>query len=284
MFAIIGAVVVLLSVIGGFLLEKGNLHVLFQPAEVVIIVGAAIGSFIIASPPKVLSLVIRNIFKIFSGRSFSKAFYLELLSLLYQLFSKARKEGLVAIEADVENPQKSPLFQRYKNVIAHQELVTFIADNFKVIVSSNVPSHELDSLMELEIETEHKEATIPSTSIGRVADGLPGLGIVAAVLGVVLTMQKIDQPPAVLGHSIGAALVGTFLGVLLCYGFVGPVSVNLEHLAREKAIPFNVIRVAMVSFIGGAAPQIAVEFGRRAIPEKEKPSFKELETALNKLK
>ncbi|MFN3740611.1 MAG: flagellar motor stator protein MotA [Thermodesulfovibrionales bacterium] len=284
MFAIIGGIVVLLSVIGGFLLEKGNLHVLFQPAEFVIIGGAALGSFIIASPPRVLSMVIKNIFKIFSAKNFSKTFYLELLCLLYQLFSKARKEGLVAIEADVENPQRSPLFQKYKNVMAHPEFVTFIADNFKVIVSSNVPSHELDSLMELEIETGHKEAAIPSTSIGRVADGLPGLGIVAAVLGVVLTMQKIDQPPAVLGHSIGAALVGTFLGVLMCYGFVGPVSVNLEHLAREKAIPFHVIRIAMVSFVGGSAPQIAVEFGRRTIPEKEKPTFKELENSINKLK
>lgn len=284
MFVIIGAIVVLVSVIGGFLLEKGNLHVLFQPAEFMIIGGAALGSFIIASPPRVLSMVIKNIFRIFSAKNLSKTFYIELLSLLYQLFSKARKEGLVAIEADVENPQRSPLFQRYKNVMAHPELVTFIADNFKVIVSSNVPAHELDSLMELEIETEHKEAVIPSSSIGRVADGLPGLGIVAAVLGVVLTMQKIDQPPAVLGHSIGAALVGTFLGVLMCYGFVGPVSVNLEHLAREKAIPFHVIRIAMVSFVGGSAPQIAVEFGRRAIPEKEKPTFKELENAINKLK
>ncbi len=284
MFAIIGSIIVLLSVIGGFLLEKGNLHVLFQPAEFVIIGGAALGSFIIASPPRVLSMVIKDIFKIFSAKNLSKTFYLELLCLLYQLFSKARKEGLVAIEADVENPQRSPLFQKYRNVMAHTELVTFIADNFKVIVSSNVPSHELDSLMELEIDTGHKEANIPSASIGRVADGLPGLGIVAAVLGVVLTMQKIDQPPAVLGHSIGAALVGTFLGVLMCYGFVGPVSVNLEHLAREKAIPFHVIRIAMVSFVGGSAPQIAVEFGRRAIPEKEKPTFKELETAINKLK
>lgn len=284
MFVIAGVIIVLVSVIGGFLLEKGNLHVLFQPAEFVIIGGAAIGSFIIASPPRVLSMVIKNILKIFTARNLSKAFYLELLGLLYQLFSKARKEGLVAIEADIENPQRSPIFQRYKNIMAHPELVTFIADNFKVIVSSNVPAHELDSLMELEIDTEHKEAIIPSTSIGRVADGLPGLGIVAAVLGVVLTMQKIDQPPAVLGHSIGAALVGTFLGVLMCYGFVGPVSVNLEHLAREKAIPFHVVRIAMVSFVSGSAPQIAVEFGRRAIPEKEKPTFKELETTINKLK
>lgn len=284
MLVIVGAIVVFSSVMGGFLLAKGNPHVLFQPAEVVIIGGAAIGGFIIASPPKVLSLVMKNLFKIFTVKGFSKPFYMELLSLLYQLFSKARREGLVAIEADVEAPERSPIFQRYKSIMANKEIVTFIADNFKVIISSNVPSHELDSLMELEIETEHKEASIPSMSIGRIADALPGLGIVAAVLGVVITMQKIDQPPAVLGQSIGAALVGTFLGVLMCYGFVGPLSHHLEHLARERTIPFQVIRVAMVSFVGGSAPQIAVEFGRRAIPEKEKPTFKELETALNKLK
>ncbi len=285
MFVIIGAIIVFVSVIGGFLLEKGNLHVLIQPAEIVIIGGAAIGGFIIASPPKILSLVIKKgILQIFKWKPPDKTFYLELLSLLYQLFSKARKEGVVALEADVENPSKSPLFNKYKKVISNHELVNFISDNLKVIVTANIPSYELDSLMDVEIETEHKEAMIPSLSIAKVADALPGLGIVAAVLGVVLTMGKIDQPPSVLGHSIGAALVGTFMGVLLCYGFVGPVSINLEHIARDSSVPFQVVKVAIVAFVGGSAPQIAVEFGRRAIPEKEKPSFKELEETLNNLK
>jgi chemotaxis protein MotA len=277
MFALIGIVVVLGSVIGGYLMEEGNLHVLFQPAEVVIIFGAALGSFLIASPAKVVGIVSRNVTSIIVARSQSKAKYLELLALMYQLFSKIRKEGLVSIESDIENPERSPIFQKYRSVLANHHALNFICDNLKVIITANVPSHELDNLMDIEIDTHHHEAMIPSHSISKVADALPGLGIVAAVLGVVLTMGKIDQPPMVLGHSIGAALVGTFLGVLLCYGFVGPMAANLEHQASENGAFLQVIKVALVAFVGGSAPQMAVEFGRRAIPDKEKPTFNELE-------
>lgn len=253
------------------------MHVLFQPAELVIIFGAALGGFLISSPAKVVSIVSKNIITIFVAKGKSKTQYLDLLSLLYQLFSKIRKEGLVSIESDVENPEKSPIFQKYRSVLSNHHALNFICDNLKVIITANVPPHELDNLMEIEIDTHHHEAMIPSHSIARVADALPGLGIVAAVLGVVLTMGKIDQPPSVLGHSIGAALVGTFLGVLMCYGFVGPMAANLEHQAEEKSIFLQVIKVALVAFVGGSAPQMAVEFGRRAIPEKEKPNFSELE-------
>ncbi len=284
MFAIIGIVVVLVSVIGGFLLEKGNLHVLIQPAEVLIIFGAAIGSFLIASPAKVVSLVAKNLPRIISSSGQSKERYLELLSLLYQLFSKIRKEGLISIEADIENPEKSPIFKKYSSILSNHHAINFICDNLKVIITTNVPPHELDNLMDLEIETHHHEAMIPSHSISKVADALPGLGIVAAVLGVVLTMQYVDSPPAVLGHKIGAALVGTFMGVLMCYGFVGPMATNLEHKAKEESIYYQVIKVALVAFVGGAAPQMAVEFGRRAIPSKEKPAFDELEKELRKAK
>lgn len=284
MFAIIGIVVVLGSVIGGFLMEKGNLHVLFQPAEVVIIFGAAIGSFFIASPPKVVSLVAKNLPSVISGGGQSKGRYLELLSLLYQLFSKIRKEGLISIESDIENPEKSPIFKKYGGILSNHHAINFICDNLKVIITTNVPPHELDSLMELEIETHHHESMTPSHSISKVADALPGLGIVAAVLGVVLTMQYVDSPPAVLGHKIGAALVGTFMGVLMCYGFVGPMATNLEHKAKEESVYYQVIKVALVAFVGGAAPQMAVEFGRRAIPSKEKPTFDELEKELRKAK
>lgn len=280
MFAIIGIVVVLGSVIGGFLMEGGNLHVLFQPAEVVIIFGAAIGSLIIASPKSILISVIKNIAAIFSSKSHSKQEYLELLSLLYQLFSKIRKEGLISVESDIENPERSAIFKKYESVMKNHHVLSFICDNLKVIITSNIPPHELDSLMELEIETLHHHEMIPSHSIAKVADALPGLGIVAAVLGVVLTMGKIDQPPSVLGHSIGAALVGTFLGVLMCYGFVGPMATNLEHKVKEDSIYFQVIKMALVAFVGGSAPQMAVEFGRRAIPGKNKPSFNELEAAV----
>lgn len=282
MFAIIGMVVVLVAVIGGFLMEGGNLHVLVQPAELVIIFGASLGGFLIASPSKVVSLVSKSIMTIFTGTGTTKSAYIELLSLLNLIFSKIRKDGLISIEADIENPQKSPVFSKYKTVLSNHHAVDFICDNLKVMITANMPPHELDSLMDIDINAHHHEEITPSLSVAKIADALPGLGIVAAVLGVVLTMGKIDQPPSVLGHSIGAALVGTFLGVLMCYGFVGPMASNLEHQAKEKEIYFEVIKVALVAFVGGAAPQMAVESGRRAIPGKERPSFAELEKAIRK--
>ncbi|MEW6417001.1 MAG: flagellar motor stator protein MotA [Nitrospirota bacterium] len=277
MFVIIGIGVVVCSVVFGFLLEKGNLHVLFQPAEFVIIFGAAIGAFLISSPPKVITAVVKDLSSIMKPKNQNKEKYLELLTLLYQLFSKIRKEGLISIESDIENPDKSAIFNNYSNVMTNHHIVNFICDNLKVIITTNVPPHELDNLMDLEIETHHHEAMVPSHSLAKVADALPGLGIVAAVLGVVLTMGKIDQPPSVLGHSIGAALVGTFIGVLMCYGFVGPIATNLEHRAKEDSVFFQVIKIALVAFVGGSPPQMAVEFGRRAIPGKDRPTFEELE-------
>ena len=277
MFAIIGLIVVLASVIGGYVLEHGNLSLLFQPVELLIIGGAALGAFFISSTPRVFGLVLKSLASVLSPKSPSKAKYLELLSLLYQLFSKIRKEGLVSIESDIENPLSSPIFQKYPSVLTNHHILNFICDNLKVIVTANVPPHELDNLMDIEIDTHHHQVLIPSHSIAKIADGLPALGIVAAVLGVVLTMAKINEPPAVLGASIGAALIGTFLGVLLSYGIVGPIATNLENQAEEGAVPFQVVKVALVSFVGGSAPQMAVEFGRRAVPDKEKPTFNELE-------
>ena len=277
MFVIIGVLIVIVSVVGGFMMEKGNPKLLLHPAELIIIFGAAIGSFIISSPPKVAAAVIKKIASIVNSKSPTKEQYLELLTLLYQLFSKIRKEGLISLEADIENPSTSTIFTRYKTILANAHLISFIADNLKVIITTNVPPYELENLMELEIETHHHDAMMPSKSVSKVADALPGLGIVAAVLGVVLTMGKIDQPPSVLGQSIGTALVGTFLGVLMCYGFVGPLATNLAHKAKDDIVFFQIIKVALVAFIGGSPPQMAVEFGRRAIPGKEKPSFNELE-------
>jgi chemotaxis protein MotA len=280
MFVIIGIVVVLGSIIGGFLMEGGNLHVLFQPAELVIIFGASIGAFFIASPSRVVKLVVKHITLIISSKEQSKEKYLEILSLLYQLFSKIRKEGLISIESDVEAPDKSAIFNKYKSVMTNLDIINFLCDNVKVIITTNVPPHELEDLMELEIETHHHEAMVPSRSLAKIADALPGLGIVAAVLGVVLTMGKIDQPPSVLGHCVGAALVGTFLGVLMCYGFVGPMATNLEYKVKEDSVYFQIIKVALVAFVGGSPPQMAVEFARRAIPGKERPTFDELEKGI----
>jgi chemotaxis protein MotA len=280
MLVIIGICVVIFSVFGGFILEKGNLSVLIQPAELIIIFGAVIGSLFISSPPRVVSVIFKHMVLIVKSKANNKEKYLELLTLLYQLFSKIRKEGLISIESDIESPDKSAIFTKYGSVLASSGHLNFICDNLKVIITTNVPPHELDSLMDLEIETRYHEAMIPSRSIAKIADALPGLGIVAAVLGVVLTMGKIDQPPAILGHSVGAALVGTFLGVLMSYGFVGPMATNLEYRAGEDDTCFKVIKIAVVAFVGGSPPQMAVEFGRRAISGKERPSFDELEDAV----
>lgn len=284
MFAVIGIVVVLGAVISGYLMEHGNLSVLFQPAELVIIFGAALGSLVLASPKKVLMLVVGNISTIFQSGETGKEAYLDLLILLNRLFRKIRKEGLLAIEADVDNPGQSTIFSDHKGIISDSQSMDFICDNLRVIISTSLPPHEFESLLDTDIEARNHENITPVSSITKVADALPGLGIVAAVLGVVLTMGKISEPPEVLGHSIGAALVGTFLGVLMCYGFAGPMATNLEHKAKEKEIYFSVIKAALIACAAGAAPQTALESARRAIPCGDRPTFIELEEAMKKWK
>jgi chemotaxis protein MotA len=280
MFVIIGAIVVLAGVIGGYLMEKGNLSVLFQPAELVIIYGAAIGGFLVANPPKLISMTISQIIKLLSHKTYSKEDYQELLLLLNGLFYKIRQQGLISVESDVDDVKNSPLFNNYPKVLKNHHAITFICDTLRTIMTTTLEAHELDTLMESELEAHHEEMMAPSKSVNTVADSLPGLGIVAAVLGVVLTMGKMGEPPEVLGHSIGAALVGTFLGVLSCYGFVGPISKNMEHLAEEQLRYLTVVKVGLLSFIGGAAPKVAIEFSRRVIPDSARPSFAEVEELL----
>lgn len=284
MFVIIGAVVVMGAIIGGYLMEHGNLSVLWQPAEFVIIFGAAIGALIISSPKGVLLGVIKNLKKLFSSETVTKEDYMELLMLLNQVFWKTRKEGLLALESDVDNPMSSDIFRNYPKIMSNQQTLGFICDNLRVMISASMPSHELETLLETDIEALNHSKIVPAQSVAKVADGLPGLGIVAAVLGVVLTMGMISEPPEVLGHHIGAALVGTFLGVLACYGFVGPIGTNLEHKAKEQEIYFNVIKSALVSFQGGVAPQITIETARRTIPADERPTFTEVEEAIKRSK
>lgn len=284
MLAIIGAVIVLGMVIGGYLMEHGNLSLLFQPAELVIIGGAALGAFIISSPMKVIKAVIGGVFKILSGRAYSKTDYMEVLMMFSEIFSKIRKEGLVSIEADVDKPEDSKIFSNYPKFLKNHHALILVTDTLRTVMTTSIAPHELESLIDTEIEALHEEELIPSSAISNIADGMPALGIVAAVLGVVITMQKISEPPEVLGHSIGAALVGTFLGVLLSYGFVGPIGRNLGYLANEEKEYLNVLKTGLVAFVGGAAPQIAVEFGRRVIPSSVKPSFVEVEEALRELK
>ena len=284
MFIIIGSIIVLVSVIGGYLMEHGNLSVLFQPAELVIIGGAALGSLIIASPLKVIVKIIKSILTALTSKGYSKADFMDALLMLSEIFSKIRKEGLVSIEADVDSPEESKIFSSHPKFLKNHHAVNLVTDTLRTVMTTSISSYELESILDNELEAHHEEGIAPAKSLNNVADSLPGLGIVAAVLGVVLTMGKMKEPPEVLGHSIGAALVGTFLGILLSYGFAAPLSRNLEQIVNEDKEYLTVLKVGLVSFIGGAAPQIAVEFARRAIPGYGKPSFIEVEDALRALK
>ncbi len=284
MFVIVGCLIVLCSVVGGYLLEHGNLSVLFQPVEVLIIGGAAVGGFLISSPMKVVKATISSVLGVFTHASYSKQDYIEALMLLNGIFYKIRQQGLVSIESAVDDPEQSELFNKYPKIMKNRHTINLISDTLRTVMTTTIAAHELEALIDTEMETYLEEILQPSKAVNAVADSLPGLGIVAAVLGVVLTMGKMKEPPEVLGASIGAALLGTFLGVLLCYGFVGPLGRNLEHEAHEKMQYLNVIKVALISFLGGSAPKVAVEFGRRVIPENVKPSFIEIEDALRQKK
>ena len=284
MFIIIGSIIVLASVIGGYLMEHGNLSVLFQPAELVIIGGAALGSLIIASPLKVIVKIVKSILQALTNKSYSKADYMDALLMLSEIFSKIRKEGLVSIEADVDSPEESKIFSSHPKFLKNHHAVNLVTDTLRTVMTTSISSYELESILDNELEAHHEEGIAPAKSLNNVADSLPGLGIVAAVLGVVLTMGKMKEPPDVLGQCVGAALVGTFLGVLLCYGFIGPMGKNLEYSANEKIQYLNVIKVALVSFLGGSAPKVAVEFGRRVVPANAKPSFTEIEDAFRQRK
>jgi len=284
MFVIIGIGVVLAAVIGGYLMEHGNLSVLLQPAELVIIFGAATGGFIISSPLKVIKAVVGALVRMFSYKNYGKADYVDALMLLNGIFYKIRPQGLVSIESDVDAPSESALFSKYPNILKNRHAIDLITDTLRTVMTTTIASHELEALIDSELENHHEELLQPAQSVSFVADALPGLGIVAAVLGVVLTMGKITEPPEVLGHSIGAALVGTFLGVLMCYGFVGPMGKNMEHMAEEDIQYLKVLKVAILSFVSGAAPKVAVEFGRRVVPANVKPTFSELEERFRQTK
>jgi chemotaxis protein MotA len=278
MLPIIGFIIATVSVVGGYVLEHGNLSVLFQPVELLIIAGAALGAFVVATPIKVIKAVFSATARMFTNKPYGKAEYIEILMLLNGIFYKIRQQGLVSIESDVDSPEESSLFNQYPGILKNHHALTFITDTLRTVMTTTIAPHELEALIDNELECHHEEALLPSQMLSFVADMLPGLGIVAAVLGVVITMGKINEPPAVLGGSVGAALVGTFLGILLCYGYVGPMAKNMAQIAAEDLQYLNVIKVALLSFIGGgAAPKVAIEFGRRVIPSNGKPSFVEME-------
>jgi len=276
MLLIIGAAVVLASVLSGYVLHGGNLMVLWQPTEVLIIFGAAIGAFVIANPMHTVKEVFQGILRQITGSPFNKSFYMDLLSLLYEIFDKSRKQGVMAIEEDIDNPESSQIFSRYPAIMKSKELLAFITDYLRIISSGNMATHELEGMMENEIDSRHHELEEPSHAVNKVADALPGLGIVAAVLGIVITMNFLSEGPERIGLSVAAALVGTFLGIFMGYGFVGPLSIAMEHSARYELKAYECVKSSIVATVSGQAPQMAIEFGRKALPTDKRPAFQEL--------
>jgi chemotaxis protein MotA len=279
MFVIIGWLVALGCVFGVFIVHGGNIGVILKalPFEMVTIFGAAIGAFLANNQMKVVKGTVRGIAMCFKGSKYSKARYMELMALLYDILQKARKEGLMSIENDVENPHESALFKKYEVVGHDHHVVEFITDYLRMMVSGNLNSHEIESLMDSEIETHHQEEHAAVAAIQRMAGALPAFGIVAAVLGVVNTMGSVGQPPAVLGGMIGSALVGTFLGIFLAYGFAEPLGGLLEQKVEDAGKELQCIKTTLLASMQGYAPQVAIEFGRKVLFSGDRPSYSELE-------
>lgn len=278
MLIIVGAIIVIVSVLTGYTLHGGKIAILWQPFEIIIIFGAAFGAFLIANPAKVLKQVARTIPVLLKGTVYSKAIYMDLLAMLYELFYKAQREGLLAIEGDVDDPDNSELFQKYPRVLAQHEAMTFLTDYLRLMVGGSMNPHELENLMDVELETLHQEEEMPAKALNNVADALPGFGIIAALLGITVAMGVIDGPVDVIGKLVAAALVGTFLGILTGYSFLGPLANAMEHRARERAKFLEIIKVTIMAILNGYKPVLAVEFGRKAMYNNERPSFQELES------
>jgi chemotaxis protein MotA len=278
MIQIIGSVVVLGCVVGGFILEGGHILALWHPTEILIIVGSALGAFMTSNPLKVVKAAFQGAISLPKGPRYKRDDYVTLLKLLYDILMKIRKEGVMAIEGDLESPEKSALFKKYPVILADHHMVEFITDCLRLIVGGNLDPHELESLLEYELETHHKEAHEPSHAVQKVADALPGFGIVAAVLGIVNTMSALEgADTATIGHKVGAALVGTFLGILVSYGFVGPIANAMEHRANEEGKAFEVVKMALVASVRGYAPPVAIEFARKLLFSEVRPTFNDLE-------
>ena len=280
MFVIIGIAVVFIGVIGGFIIEGGPIATLVQPIEFMIIGGAAIGSFLAATPLKIITQVIAGVLGTLKGDKFSKKTYIDVLRMLYELFQVAKKDGLMAIEIHIEKPKESIIFKKFPSFLTNHHAVDFLCDSLRMLVSGGISPFDLESLMDSDINTHHEEVAKPPAMINKVGDALPGFGIVAAVLGIVLTMGAIGGPVEEIGAKVGAALVGTFLGILLSYGVFAPIATNMENLNSSESRYFEVIKACVISFSKGAAPLLAVEAGRRVIFSSDRPSFFELEKQL----
>src|SRR5579863_7011385 len=278
MFAIIGIVIVFGCVVAGYLMEHGNLRVLVQPAELIIIGGAAIGTVLIGNPLHIIKKIAGGIGGVFGGSKFGKQTYIDTLKMMFDLLNKARKDGLMALEADVEEPAKSAVLSKNPSFLKNHHVCDFVCDSLRMAITG-IDAFDLDQMLDLDMEVQHNDSTQPTAALSTMADSLPGLGIVAAVLGVVITMGSLGGPPEEIGHKVAAALVGTFLGILLCYGLVGPIAANMAKIADEEHAFLYVLRVLIVSFLKGSAPILAVEAARRAAPDHVRPSFQELEEA-----
>jgi chemotaxis protein MotA len=279
MFSIIGIVVVFGCILAGYLMEHGNIKVLLQPAELIIIGGAATGTVLISNPLHTLKQMISGVLGVFGSSKYSTQRYVESLKMMYELLQKARKEGLVALETDIEEPDKSALFSKYKDFVTNHHAVAFVCDTMRMAVSGGVEVFDLDQMLEADMDVHHHEASEPVSGLTTMADSLPGLGIVAAVLGVVITMGALGGPPEEIGRKVAAALVGTFLGILLCYGLVGPLASRMGKMADEEHAFLMVLRVTMIAFLKGVAPIMAVEIGRRMVPGHVRPTFAAVEEA-----
>jgi chemotaxis protein MotA len=279
MVSIVGILIVLGAIAGGYLMEHGKLQVLFQPAELVIIFGAAVGTVVVANPLPVLVRVGKGIAGVFAGSRYSKAVYLDNLRMLYELFGHARKAGLAKLEEDVDNPAKSAVFSKHPQFLKSNHALRFFCDTLRMAVSGGVDPLEIDQMMEVDLEVHSREADEPIAALTTMADSLPGLGIVAAVLGVVITMGALGGPKEEIGHRVAAALVGTFLGILLCYGIFGPLAAAMGKQRDDEANYLGFLRMAALAFIKGLSPIMAVELARRSIPNAVRPTFQEMEAA-----
>lgn len=279
MFAIIGIVVVFGAVAAGYLMEHGHIAVLMQPAELLIIGGAGMGTLLIANPLRILKKVAAGAMGVFGKSHFEKERYLSTLRMMYELLQKARRGGMLTIEGDVEKPEESPVFQAFPEFINDHHVRDFVCDTMRMVITGGVDAFDMDQMMDLDMEVQHQGEEEPVTALSTMADSLPGLGIVAAVLGVVITMGALGGPAEEIGRKVAAALVGTFLGILLCYGLVGPVAANMAKATAEEHAFLYMLRVLMLAFIRGQPPVVAIEVGRRAIPVHVRPSFAEVEEA-----
>ncbi len=284
MIALVGLVVVIGSVVGGFTIAGGQVMSLFHVSEIIVIAGTALGTVLVSTPAGVLGSLLGKVMGVLQPSPFSKKLYLDALKMMFELFQIARRDGLVAIEAHIEAPEKSAVFKKYPTVLKQHHAITYLCDSLRLVLVGSVPPHDLEMLMDGEIDVHHEAEARSVAALQRVGDALPGIGIVAAVLGIVITMGAIAGPIEQIGHHVAAALTGTFLGVLLAYGFVGPLSSGLEAINSSEARFYHFIKASVVAFAKGFAPIVSVEFARRAVFADDRPSFAEMETACKSLK